>query len=202
MASTDADGMNDEIKTYQDYIYYSSTEATWRLFVFCLSDISPGVILPIIHLENEERIYFNANTVSSCLVHTRTHLTAWFDSNRRTGSDLQRRTILFPYLPKFYTWDDKNKACKKTKNKMRFTTLGRIHTIHPLCEDTCYLRIILHHVPGATGYKYLRTYDGVVYLTMKEACVVRCLLEVDNEWFQAMDSARNTAMPLSIRHLC
>jgi hypothetical protein len=44
-------------------------------------------------------------------------------------------------------------------------------------------------VKGATDYTDLRTYNGTIYQTFKEACAARGLLNDDNEWYKTFDEA-------------
>lgn len=60
--------------------------------------------------------------------------------------------------------------------------IGRVYTVHPADVERFCLRILLHHVCGATCYADLRTHDGAVYSTFREAAVARGLLEDDHEW--------------------
>jgi len=44
-------------------------------------------------------------------------------------------------------------------------------------------------VKGAQSYVDVRTYEGIVYATFREACELRGLLESDNEWYLLFDEA-------------
>lgn len=162
MASIEDTSIHDGLKHYQDYRYYSSSEACCRLFYFPLNDRSPAIKSLRFHSENEELINFDPRTIGLEVGHRITHLTAWFEANRRSDRDLDHRTILFSFLPKYYTLNDKFKLQKKIKQKQIFPTLGRIHTIHPLIGQTFQLTIVLYHVLGATGSKYFKT---IIHIT-------------------------------------
>ena len=47
---------------------------------------------------------------------------------------------------------------------------------YPRDHERFHLRLLLLHVPGATGYDDLKTVNGVVHNTFKEACVARGLI--------------------------
>jgi ATP-dependent DNA helicase PIF1 len=64
-----------------------------------------------------------------------------------------------------------------------------------------YLRILLHHVPGATSFTDIRTVNGIVCNTNQEACRQRGLLLDDNEWEGVMQAAAETEMPPQLRQL-
>jgi hypothetical protein len=56
-------------------------------------------------------------------------------------------------------------------------------------------------VKGAMGYKDLRTYNGIVYQTFKEACATCGLLKDDNEWYRTFDEATSWATSLQLQYL-
>jgi len=53
--------------------------------------------------------------------------------------------------------------------------------------------MLLMIVKGATSYTDIRTYNGIVYETFKEACAARGLLIDDNEWYKTFEEATNWA---------
>jgi hypothetical protein len=61
--------------------------------------------------------------------------------------------------------------------------------------------MLLMIVKGATSYKDLTTYNGIVYQTFKEACAARGLLKYDNEWYRTFDEATSWATSLQLRYL-
>jgi hypothetical protein len=56
-------------------------------------------------------------------------------------------------------------------------------------------------VKGAKNYEDIRTYNGVLYQTFKEACAVRGLLDDDNEWYRTYQEATNWATSFELRNL-
>ena len=48
-------------------------------------------------------------------------------------------------------------------------------------------------VKGATCYGDIRTHNGIVYETFKEACAARGLLTDDSEWYKTFEEATNWA---------
>src|SRR5437764_11560947 len=63
------------------------------------------------------------------------------------------------------------------------------------------IRILLHHVKGATSYQDLRTVNDIQYETYKEACKARNLLEDDNEYQRTLEEACSFGMPSALRLL-
>jgi len=60
---------------------------------------------------------------------------------------------------------------------------------HPTLGERYYLRMLLNCVKGATSDEHLRTMDGRVHNTFKDACIAMGLLADDNEWDQALEEA-------------
>ena len=54
---------------------------------------------------------------------------------------------------------------------------------------------------GARTFADIRTNEGVVYDTYREACLARGLLQDDAEWRGALADAAITALPAGIRSL-
>jgi hypothetical protein len=48
-------------------------------------------------------------------------------------------------------------------------------------------------VKGETSYEDIRTYNGTIYQTFKEACTSLGLLTDNNEWYNAFNEAANWA---------
>ena len=61
--------------------------------------------------------------------------------------------------------------------------------------------MLLTAVPGATSFEYLRTVDGVLHPTFKEACQQLGLLNDDAECHAALEEATFKDMPRQIRYL-
>ena len=69
-------------------------------------------------------------------------------------------------------------------------TLGRVYTVHPKQDECFFLRMLLHEVKGPTSFDDLKSVDGEVCTTYREACYRRGLLEDDSQWDSALDEAR------------
>jgi hypothetical protein len=61
--------------------------------------------------------------------------------------------------------------------------------------------MLLNVVCETTSFEDLRTVDGCVCATFKEACQARGLLENDQEWAQALEEASHWAMGRRLRDL-
>ena len=72
-----------EVRDFQDYRSFGSSEATWRLFEFKLSTRYPSVNRQPIHLEKEQPVYFHEDVpIQEVLQRSEaTELTAFFKYN-------------------------------------------------------------------------------------------------------------------------
>ena len=110
-------------------------------------------------------------------------------------------------MPRFYTW---NAALKKFQRRKKgevvadvFSTdaLGRIYTVHPRQDECFYLRLFLVNIRGHTSFESLRTVDGVLCVTFREACQRLNLLENDAHWDLTLADATVSAPANQIRTL-
>ncbi|KAL6856293.1 hypothetical protein ACP4OV_019095 [Aristida adscensionis] len=88
-----------------------------------------------------------------------------------------------------------------TKKVVNRDGVGRIVSAHPAEGERYYLRVILNHVTGATSFEDLRTVDGVVLPTFREAAERRGLIESDNTLDECLTEATMFQMPSSLRRL-
>lgn len=73
--------------------------------------------------------------------------------------------------------------------------------MNPSEGERFYLRMLLMIVKGATSYVDIRTYNGIVYQSFKEACAACGLLTDDNEWYTTFEEATSWATSSQLRNL-
>src|SRR5258707_10312514 len=79
--------------------------------------------------------------------------------------------------------------------------IGRMYYAHPSSGERFYLHLLLTVVKGATSFEDLRTFQGVLHPTFREACIAQGLLEDDNEWHQCLEEAKHMAVSRQMCHL-
>jgi hypothetical protein len=72
---------------------------------------------------------------------------------------------------------------------------------HPSSGERFYLCLLLTVVKGATSFEALRTFQGVLHPTFREACIAYGIAEDDNEWHQCLNEAKHMAVGHQMRHL-
>lgn len=206
--SSESSNPVDEVQTFQSGRYVSSNEAVWRLLGFPLHERHPTVTHLSVHLENGERIYFNENNFHQRVTTPpKTTLTAFFDLCR---SDEFAKTLLYVQVPRYYTWDAGRKCWKRRIQGSAVLdwpgvksgdALGRVYTVHVSNIECFCLRLLLHHVRGPTSFNDLKNYNGQTFVTFREACETRGLLENDNHWDSTLEEAAQCRSAAKVRDL-
>jgi PIF1-like helicase/Helitron helicase-like domain at N-terminus len=199
---------NDEVTRYQLGRYISSNEAVWRIFSFSIHERYPTVLHLAVHLENGQRVYFTSENVRAraMLPPPNTTLTAFF---KLCQEDPFARTLLYPEVPTYYTWDASRKVfCRRKTGKtvpgqeiFKSDALGRVYTVHPNNAQCYFLRMLLHTIRGPRSFEELRTVDGELCENYREACRKLKLLEGDHHWEDALAEAQLISAPAQIRNL-
>ena len=79
--------------------------------------------------------------------------------------------------------------------------LGRVYTINPRQGECFYLRLLLHHIRGPQSFAELKTVEGDLCSSFREACFRLGLLEDDNQYHLAMQEASVSNSASSLRSL-
>ncbi|KAF0314588.1 hypothetical protein FJT64_014988 [Amphibalanus amphitrite] len=169
-----------------------------------MSSRSPAVEPLQVHLENHQVVLFeDGQERQAAAAEPRdTPLTAWMRYNREcAAADPGCLALLYPDFPRHCRWDKGRRNWVRRQNHQAAPTIGRVVSVSPRQGDVFYLRLLLHHVPGATSFAELRTVAGVVCATHQEACRRRGLLQEDAEWDVTMQEAALVQMPRQLRQL-
>ncbi|XP_023641963.1 uncharacterized protein LOC111831563 [Capsella rubella] len=182
-----------EIKDWFDCRYVSASEAVWRIFKFPIQYRSTAVQKLSFHDEGKQPAYYDENEdieeVLERVANQDSMFMAWLTLNRidAVGKDGKRaRDCTYAEIPAYFTWDGKNKQWKKRK---RGFSLGRIHYVPRKLEDVYFLRVLINIVKGPTSYDDIKTYNGVVYKSYKEACFARGIISDDQFWIDSIIDA-------------
>jgi hypothetical protein len=134
-------------------------------------------------------------------------LTAFFELCQE---DDFAKSLLYPQVPKYYTWNTSRKVFCKGKQGARVQgyddiratdALVRVYTIHPNNADCYFLRLLLHVVQGPTSFASLKTVEGEECQTFREACQKLGLLENDQHWDITMSEILLSCFPPQLRGL-
>ncbi|XP_076881485.1 uncharacterized protein LOC143529609 [Bidens hawaiensis] len=131
---------------------------------------------------------FNKPTVGS------SRFTAWMECNEKYGL---ARTLTYIEFPKKFVW----KQDERHWDHKRGFSIGRVHHVPPAFNETYYLRILLNKVRDPTCFEDIRTVDGEVCATYRDACYKRDILDDDKEYIEAIEEASHTASGYYLRSL-
>jgi hypothetical protein len=188
-----------EIREYRDARFISPPEAIWRIYSFNLSEMCPSVIQLQVHLPNMHHVcyqdYENLQDVVGKGLASRTMLTEYF---RMNSIDSYARNFLYKEFPEYFVWENGTKSWRPRKQRKQ---VGRLVTAHPAEGERYYLRILLNHVRGATSFEDLRTVNGFVFATFREAAEKRGLIEADRSVSDCLSEAATFEMPSALRRL-
>jgi hypothetical protein len=147
-ATLEMRGAVDEVKSYLDSRYISSTEAAWHIFEFSMHLEWPSVYRLPVHLPNEQMVFYdpedNAQDVIERAAAKDTCLTGWFKANANENLVAAgAHNYLYQNFPSRFVW---------TKNawkiRERGVAIGRMYAAAPSSGERFYVRLLLTVVKG------------------------------------------------------
>ncbi|XP_074352322.1 uncharacterized protein LOC141691481 [Apium graveolens] len=191
-------GLIDEVKHYLDGRYVCAPEASWRIFAFDILSHWPSVERLPIHLPGENHVSFKAGDVledvcDKAISKTKTKFEAWFDANQTFPN---ARNYSYSEFPNNFTWHPRSGIWKERK---RGDVIGRLSEVHSSSGELLYLCMLLLRKKGSKSFEDLKTINGHIHETFKEACAALGLLQNDNQWHEAIAENFHTSLPPQLR---
>ena len=221
LTSDDPNQRHDELQNFIDARYASASEAIWRLLGLTYIEMSPTVARLDVHLPGHQNVYFEAGQEREAAARTNNHtkLLQFFEVNRQYPN---ARHLTYLDLARYFSWqkgkwtprkaflvrraaggeeastnDDGPEYNFDLENRAA-STVSRIYTVSLREGERYFLRMLLFHVLGPTSFEDVRTVDGEVYNSFRDACIARGLLQDDSEWRRALQFAfRSLFVPLT-----
>ena len=190
--------VHDEIKQHVDGRYVSAPEGMWRLLENKMHDRSHAVVRLPVHLPDQQMIFIqqgNERQAVERAAQRETRLTDWFALNR---TDENARNLFYNEIPYHYVFS-KEDTKWKPRQRGNHKVVTRLYSVSPRDVKRFHLRILLLSVKGPQSFEDLRTVDGVVYNSFKEAAIRRNLVNNDGEWVRFLAEASLTHMPVQLR---
>ncbi|XP_023311823.1 uncharacterized protein LOC108913689 isoform X2 [Anoplophora glabripennis] len=187
-----------EVENYLNARYMTPPEACWHINQFETHKNTHTVYRLCVHLPTRQMVRFQPGFEIQALENNEiTQLTAWFLLNQ---NDPDARQYLYTDIPYHYVWNSRTKRwTRRQRGANKIVT--RMYSVSIRNQELYYLRLLLLHVPGAISYEELRTLNGVIYDTFKEACQHRNLLADDVEWKRTLREACSRDMPYQLRSM-
>lgn len=105
---------------------------------------------------------------------------AWMQCNAKFS---EARELRYSEFPEKFVWNRRDHEW--TPRKKGFS-IGRLYHASPVSGERYYLRTLLNYVKGPTCFEDIRTINGVVYNSFKDACYAMALLDDDKEYVDAI----------------
>ncbi|XP_045821889.1 uncharacterized protein LOC123914761 [Trifolium pratense] len=189
----------DEIQQYYDCRFLSPSESIWRIFRYSIHNRYPSVMRLTFHEERKQSVVFNdSSDLTSVLSNNRnkpTMFLAWMEANKRYPHG---RHLTYGQYPSMFTYDSDGRFWKPRK---KGCSIGRLTFIPHSNRDLFYLRLLLNVKVGCTSYEDLRTVNGHVYDSFREACGALHLLDDDLEFIHAINEVALLGSGYSIRQM-
>lgn len=151
------------------------------------------------HLPNQQSIIFKDSDDLSEIIDNikakKSKFTSWMEANKLYD---EGKTLTYSEFPSHFVWRADE---KRWKIREKGRSIGRVVYSHPTSGEIFYLRLLLNVVKGPTSFDDIKTKDGILYLTFKEACQAWRLLNDDQEWQYVLDEASYVASRKQLRQL-
>ncbi|KAL1333322.1 uncharacterized protein [Arachis hypogaea] len=177
----------DEIKNYLDCRYISPCEAVWRIFAYPIHSREPAVQRLSFHLPGRNPIlYEDGEDIDDILSKPgidQSMFTAWMEANNNYS---EAKELIYSEFPRFFVYNKKEKIWSRRKCGY---TIGRLYYVPPTCGELFYLRMMLNFVRGPTNYDQIKSANGVIHNSFRDACFALGLLNDDREYIEAIKEA-------------
>ncbi|XP_031108559.1 ATP-dependent DNA helicase PIF1-like [Ipomoea triloba] len=120
---------------------------------------------------------------------------AWFAANLKFE---EARELTYAEMPRKFVW---KKDKREWHPRQRNFAIGRIFYVPPKCGELFYLRCLLNLVRGPTSFEEIKCVDGKQYMSFRDACYARGLIEDDKEYVDAILEASLWATAYLLRKL-
>ncbi len=171
-----------EITRHLNDCYISSNQTAWNLFKFCNHIKNSFITRLIMHLFDEQSMYFSENVTAKqiqiILNEIETTLTAWFWYNQQHSNE---RALLYQEFSTHYVYQSKREQRCWTLRQWD-TTINRMYHFTSMQKEKHYLRLLLMTVWDAQSFDDIHIVDEVLHLTYCFVCTALRLLEDDDEW--------------------
>ncbi|XP_076068429.1 uncharacterized protein LOC143040872 [Oratosquilla oratoria] len=161
-----------EVRNYLEARYINANEATWKIF--------PPITSLDLHLKNENEIYYRETDLEHKISEQANHDTQLSAFFKLCKTNEFAKTLYNPEVPSHFVYDKDKHTWHERMTKT--SSLGRMRSVDTKTVELFYLRMLPTHKKGPTGYTDLRTVDGVLYDTFREAVKAMGLLNDEETW--------------------
>ncbi|XP_076913570.1 uncharacterized protein LOC143572235 [Bidens hawaiensis] len=190
----------DEIKQFYDFRYLSASEAAWRIFGYDVYYRMPSITRLPFHLPGQQHVVYGAdddldNVLEKVESVSSSMFTGWMKCNEKYAS---ARKLTYVELPTEFVWHAQPRRWEQRKSGF---SVGRIHAVSPAAGEAYFLRILLNRVKGPQSFEDVRTVNGRLQPSFRDACYSLGLLEDDQEYIEAIEEASHSSLGHGVRAL-
>ncbi|XP_052619879.1 uncharacterized protein LOC111900667 [Lactuca sativa] len=159
----------------------------------------PTVIRLTFHLPDQQQVVYEADDdIEDVLDRTSnasSMFTFWMKCNE---INKEARKLTYIEFPTKFVWKRKGLFWKPRKVGY---AIGRIHSVSPKLGEAYFLRILLNKVKGPKSFDEIRTVNGQLCSSFKDACYNLGLLDDDKEFIDAIKEASLSGSGFYLRFL-
>ena len=204
----------DEITQYQNARFVSASEACHRIYQYLTHAQYPPTERVPIHCKDEQSIIYDEELLDKesideiLLKNSNTKLTEYFEISK---NDPGANQLYYYEMPTYYTWNAKLKQWARRIRGEKYSgtdpiflenllkvkeNVGRMYFVHPNEHERFAVRTLLLYRKGCHSFEELKTVNGIICTTNKEAVIQLGLAEDNNEWFKTLEEATLISTPL------
>ncbi|CAH1414810.1 unnamed protein product [Lactuca virosa] len=147
----------------------------------------PAVIRLPFHLPGQQQVVYEADDDIQDVLDRPSVASSVFISWMKCNEiNKEARKLTYVEFPTKFVW--KPKLQTRKPREVGFS-IGRIHSVSPKLGEAYFLRILLNKVKGPRSFKEIRTVNGEVCSSFKDACYNLGLLDDDKEYIEAIKEA-------------
>nr|KAJ0207352.1 hypothetical protein LSAT_V11C500293940 [Lactuca sativa] len=169
------------------------------IFQFDVHYRHPTVIRLTFHLPDQQQVVYEADDdIEDVLDRTSnasSMFTFWMKCNE---INKEARKLTYIEFPTKFVWKRKGLFWKPRKVGY---AIGRIHSVSPKLGEAYFLRILLNKVKGPKSFDEIRTVNGQLCSSFKDACYNLGLLDDDKEFIDAIKEASLSGSGFYLRFL-
>ncbi|XP_076899689.1 uncharacterized protein LOC143553625 [Bidens hawaiensis] len=172
----------------------------WRIFGYDVHYRMPSVTRLPFHLPGQQNVVYGAdddldNVLEKVESVSSSMFTGWMKCNEKYAS---ARKLTYVELPTEFVWHAQPRRWERRKSGF---SIGRIHAVSPAAGEAYFLRILLNRVKGTQSFEDIRTVNGRLQPSFRDACCSLGLLEDDQEYIEAIEEASHSSLGHGVRTL-
>ncbi|KAL7583721.1 hypothetical protein Lser_V15G43784 [Lactuca serriola] len=147
----------------------------------------PAVIRLPFHLPGQQQVMYEADDDIEDVLDRPSNASSMFISWMKCNeTNKEARKLTYVEFPTKFVWKP-NLQTWKPREVGR--SIGRIHSVSPKLGEAYFLRILLNKVKGPKSFEEIRTVNGEICSSFKDACYNLGLLDDDKEYIEAIKEA-------------